>query len=344
MKAIIKPRIDLENRTRIEEVIPLSTPITMFIDPCNLCNFKCRFCPTGHSKLITERFNGTMKFDIYKKLINEFKDFENSINTVHMYKEGEPLLNKNFSEMVKYAKESGFVDHVDTTTNGYLLNEDLSKEILDNGLDRINISVNGMSNKQFLEFTGIRVNFDRYTDNIKKFYEIRENCGYNCEICIKTTGDFLTEEEKTLFYNTFGDYADRIFIENMAPCWPEFNVEKYSGINISKTKGIYNQDLNKEVNVCPYIFYSTTINSDGTVSLCFLDWKHNLIIGDIKKQSLKEIWNSKLLHTYQMNNINGKRKENKVCSKCGQLKYCLPDNIDPYVNRLKNKLIINYEN
>ena len=41
MKAKIKPRIDLENRTKIETVIPLSVPFVIFVDPSDLCNFRC---------------------------------------------------------------------------------------------------------------------------------------------------------------------------------------------------------------------------------------------------------------------------------------------------------------
>lgn len=341
MKAEIKPRINLENRTRLEEVIPLSTPFILFVDPSSKCNFRCRFCPTGHHDIIrnTGRWQCQMNFELYKKIIDDIKEFDKALKILRLYKDGEPLLNRNFDKMVRYAKDSGFVERVDTTTNGYLLNSDLGRKILDAGLDRINISVNGMSDKQFFEFTKVKVNFDKYVNGIKKFYEIRDGNSYRCEICIKTTGDFLSDKDKEKFYDTFGDYCDRIFIENASPCWHGFDVEAHSGINISKTKGIYDQSLNGEVNVCPYIFYSTTINSDGTVSLCFLDWQHQMLIGDIKKEPLKKIWNSDTLYKYQMMNLQNKRRDHPVCGTCGQLIYCMPDDIDPYVDILTEKLL-----
>jgi len=45
-------RITTENRTRLETVIPLSTPYVIFIDPANVCNQKCSYCPTGHPDLL----------------------------------------------------------------------------------------------------------------------------------------------------------------------------------------------------------------------------------------------------------------------------------------------------
>ena len=73
MKAELKPRINLENRTPLETVIPLSTPFVIFVDPASACNFKCTFCPTGHRDMIAEtgRFQGAMKLDVFKKVIDD---------------------------------------------------------------------------------------------------------------------------------------------------------------------------------------------------------------------------------------------------------------------------------
>lgn len=337
MKAKIEPRINLDNRTRLEEVIPLSTPMILFVDPSDVCNFKCKFCPTGNSEIIrhTGRWQGQMSFEVYKKIIDDLKAFDKPLKVLRLYKEGEPLLNNRLADMVRYAKDNRIADYIDTTTNGYLLTPEKIKPILDAGIDRINISVNGMSNEQFIEFSGIKIDFDKYVKNIINLY----NTKGNCEICIKITGDLMTNQEKDRFFNIFGDHADRIFIENAAPCWPEFDVEEHLGINISKTKGIYDQPIGKNLNICPYIFYMISINSDGSVSLCFLDWARKLIIGDIRKQSLKEIWEGDILFQYQLDHLRGKRNENVVCKKCGQLSYCLPDNIDPYTDILTDKLL-----
>ena len=334
MKAKIKPRINLEDRTPLEKVIPLSTPMILFVDPASICNFKCKFCPTGNPELIKNsgRWQGLMAFDLYKKIIDDLKDFEEPLKVLRLYKEGEPFLNKQLADMIRYAKKSGMVQYIDTTTNGSRLQPEQIKPILDAGLDRINISVDGMSDEQFLEFTGVKVHFDQYVENIAHLYEIKGDC----EICIKITGDFMTREEKEKFYTVFGNYADRIFIENIAPCWPEFGVEERLGVNIAK--GIYNQPIT-EVTTCPYIFYSLSVNSDGTVSLCFLDWAHKLLLGNLREQSLKEIWQGEKLFQHQIAHLGGKRKENSVCAQCGQLSHGRPDNIDPYVDILTKRLL-----
>ena len=42
------------------------------IDPSNLCNFRCTFCPTGEKSLLGkyERPKGVMPFELFSKIIN----------------------------------------------------------------------------------------------------------------------------------------------------------------------------------------------------------------------------------------------------------------------------------
>lgn len=334
MKARIKPRINLENRTKLETVIPLSTPMILFVDPASVCNFRCKFCPTGDYALIRDsgRWQGLMEMGLYSKIIDDLAAFDRPLKVLRLYKEGEPLLNPRFADMVRYAKQSGLVEYVDTTTNGLLLDPERMKPILDAGIDKINISVNGLSNQQFLEFSGVDVDFEDYVENIAKLYAMKGTC----EIAVKIAGDFLSEEEKGRFYQIFGDIADRMFIENVAPCWPEYDVE--AQLNMEITKGIYNQPIG-DVQTCPYIFYMITVNADGSVSLCFLDWSHKLIVGDVRKESLRAIWEGEALFNHRLAQLRGQRKIHPICGDCNQLSHCLPDNIDPYVDVLVERLM-----
>jgi radical SAM protein with 4Fe4S-binding SPASM domain len=329
MKARIQPRINLENRTPLQEVIPLSTPFVLFVDPVNTCNFKCTFCPTGDRELIksTGRWQGRLDYDIYTKVIDDLGEFDQPLKVLRLYKEGEPLLHTRFADMVAYAKKSGHVKYIDTTTNGYLLTPEKVGPILDAGIDRINISVDGMSSAQFWQFTKTRVDFDQFVDNIRKLYERKGDC----EICIKIPGDILSEHDRTRFFEIFGDIADRVFIENFAPCWPTFDVEERTGIQISE--GIYGNDI-AEVSVCPYIFYSMAVNTDGSVSLCFLDWARKLDVGNVRTESVRDIWLGDAMNAHRIAHLEGRRKDNPTCRDCGQLTHCLPDNIDSHAQTL----------
>jgi len=332
MKAEIKPRIELENRTKLENVIPLETPFVVFLDPSDICNFRCKFCPTSSSTSMKEanRPSGIMDFDLFKKIIDDLCEFKNPIKVLRLYKDGEPLLNPRFVDMVRYAKESGCALQIDTTTNASLLEPKKNLEIIAAGLDRINISINGLSDQSYLEFTRHKIRFGELVENIQHFYENRNNC----LVLIKIVGDNLSSEELDRFYHIFGDISDRIFVEHVAPCWPGFEM---TDAMPNKLVGIYGQEI-QEVEVCPYVFYSLSINSDGKVSLCFLDWSRKLIIGDMRKQSFKEIWNGKPLSEYRKMHLLKERKNHPICGVCGQLSHGLPDNIDSFAATLLERL------
>jgi len=232
--------------------------------------------------------------------------------------------------MVSYAKEKKCAERIDTTTNASLLNPERNIEIVEAGLDRINISVVGVNENQYLKFCNYKIDFNKFVDNIRHLYKNRKNC----EMIIKINGDTISNDDKNKFYEIFGDIADGVYIEHIMSCWPEFELK---GVKFNEKLGIYGQNI-KEIQVCPYIFYSFSINSDGSASACFLDWSRKLIIGDVKTENVKDIWNGVKLLSYQNMFLKKKRKDHHICCNCGQMSHGLPDNIDEYAQMLLKRL------
>ena len=333
IKAKYEPRIDLVNRTKLENVIPLKTPFVIFLDPSDACNFKCKFCPTSDLGLMKQvkRPLRIMKMDLYKKIIDDIKKFDEPIKVLRLYKDGEPLINKFFPEMISYAKSKKIANRIDTTTNASLLNEEMGKRIIDAGLDRINISIEGINNQQYKNFSDVDLEFERVVENVRKFYENKKKC----EMLVKINGDTLTKKDIKTFFKIFGNITDKIHVEHIMSCWPNF---KFKEVKSNNKKGIYGQKI-KEVDVCPYVFYSIAINSDGLISLCFLDWSRKLILGDCKIESLVDIWKSNKMKNYQRMFLNGQRKKHPICGNCGQMSHGQPDNLDKYKKTILKNLL-----
>lgn len=332
MKAEFKPRIDLKNRTKLETVIPLQTPFIINIDPSDVCNFQCKFCPTGDRELMMQtpgRNHGVMDFELYRKIIDDICDFEDKVKVIRLYKDGEPLLHPKFADMVEYAKQSGCCDRVDTTTNASLLTHELSDQIIAAGLDRINISIEGINEEQYADFSLYKVKYEELVENISYFYHHKKHT----EMIVKINGDILTDQERQQFLDIFGNITDGIFIESIMDCWPTF---KQAKVKVNEERGIYGQTI-KEVLVCPYIFYSFAINSDGMVSLCFLDWHRKLVVGDVRTETVKNIWQSDKMRDYQKMFLRGDRKTHPICCNCGQLRQGQPDDIDEFAQILLKK-------
>jgi len=324
MKYKKKLRIQPENWRPLADEIPLSTPYLIFIDPSSKCNLQCKFCP---NKIIKDK--SVMSFSLYKKIIAQIKEFPEKIDTLRLYGFGEPLLCPSFTDMVKYARDLDVSNKIDTTTNATLLNPYFNLELAECGIDRINISVNGMSAKQYKNFSNYKIDFDKFVGNIGNLYSLVKG---KTEIIIKLNGDYCSAEDCENFISLFSLISDGINIEHSMNCWPEFKVD-----NVNKKVGIYGQKPN-EVKVCSYIFYQMTVHSDGKVSLCFLDYNNILSMGDVRKTKIKDIWESAMWNYWKFENLFGHREMLPVCKDCQQLKYGMPVNLDPYAEKILKRL------
>jgi len=335
MKAKVQSKLNLENRTALQQVIPLETPYLLYLDPSSVCNFKCQFCPTGHKDLVSraDYRRSTMSFDLFEKIICDLDQFSRPLKVMRMNKIGEPFMNKHLPEMVELAKRKGRVEFIDLATNGSLMTPDFVTKLVQAGLDRLNISLEGVNEEQYLEHAKVKIDFNTLVENVRWVYA---NKG-TCEVTIKIPGNYLTAEEQASFFNTFGDYCDRIFIEELAPIWPSFNVETRANTTVLNTEGQYKQPLNDKM-VCTYIFYAMVVNADGTISACCPDWEQKLVIGDIREESLREIWNSSAMKALRILHLEGKRFDNGICANCGHIKYSQVDNIDQYRELILEKI------
>lgn len=91
IQAKYTPRIDLHDPVELKEAIPLRTPYVIYIDPCDTCNFRCKFCPSGNLDLMKKtpgRGHGPMDMTLYKEIIDSLSEFEDPIRVIRLYKEG----------------------------------------------------------------------------------------------------------------------------------------------------------------------------------------------------------------------------------------------------------------
>jgi radical SAM protein with 4Fe4S-binding SPASM domain len=248
-----------------------------------------------------------------------------------LMREGEPLLNKRFADMVRYAKKRQPSVKVDTTTNASLLTPELSDDIIDSGLDKIFISLQGMNAEAYKRISCVDIDFDRLLENVIYFCEHRKNC----KVFIKVPDIGVNEAEKEAFFQLFDKYADEVFVERIFPAWPNFDVS-----HIKKNDGIgyYGRPvLDTPVKICTLPFYDLTVDFKGIVTACSIDWEEKTDLGDVNNESLYDIWNGKRFNDFRRMQLRGERRKDVLCGKCDSLEYCEPDIIDDYADILLEK-------
>ena len=246
----------------------------------------------------------------------------------------EPLLNRRLPDMIRYARQKGVCERIDFTTNGSLLTHDTGLAVADAGVDRINISVEALDDERYYETSGVKLCVAEYIDNLRFFYQHKNGC----HVFMKISDLGLGKHSEQDFYDMFGDICDEIAVEHVTDVWPGFAVKEE--MKQTDRLDIYGGEMaeRKEAQVCPYLFYSMCVNSDGTVSSCLMDWNHVQIIGDASSQTLPEIWNGSVLHEMRIEHLKLNRAQFPACGNCGQMKYAVLDNIDPYADVLLKKV------
>lgn len=339
MAAIKRGKIYAVQRTKLEEVIPLEVPYSIQIDICSACNMRCEFCVHSDQKAVRDAniHWGMMSLELYKHIIDDIKISwvgKAKIKKLKLFQIGEPLLNPHVCEMVAYAKKADVADNIEITTNATLLNKELNLKLVDAGLDILNISLNGIDEKQYLRTCNYELSFEKLLSNITHFYQNRKNC----RMFIKYSDIGYSEWEKTRFYRLFENICDEIFVETIsATLWQDTDVNnKIQNANI----GTYGQEIT-EKKVCPFLFTTLIINDQGMAHLCCVDWKLNHILGDLNKESISDVWNGKRLREYQLLHLQGYKDKIDICKNCESLSANNIDNIDEHADELLRRLMKN---
>lgn len=317
-------------RKKLADLLPLDTPLGVDIHPSTFCNIKCIFCMHSSQNPCYDDIKNLMfDFELFKKTIDDMKKFPQKIKALHFCGLGEPLMNKNIADMIKYAKNAEIAEKIDMNSNGVLFSKEMSDKIIDAGLNFIRISVNGLSDEDFKEYTGTNVNFEKYVQNLTYLYNNRKNT----KIYIKIL-DFMvnTEEKKEFFYRTFEPICDSINIENYNECFLDTKgKDKLKDSNLSQRGEVLGTQ-----NCCSQPFFKMEILPDGRVLPC-AEAQISMVVGNINENSITEIWDSKVLNNFRLSMTKGVKTANKVCAECTFIKLCnfSSDNIDSEKERLE---------
>lgn len=315
-------------RIVLADVVPLVTPISLMVEPSNACNFRCIYCPHGYMQANSAKhFNTIMDFSIFEKLVQDAKGFPGRIEAINLSRFGEPLLNRRLADMVRIAKDSNICNLVKIISNGSLLTEKTSLDLIGAGLDVLRISLQGISEKQVFETCGRLIDFPEFVGNIRFFYENRGKCRLFIKILDKTI-----EGSEDDFYGIFGDICDEIAIEH------QIDIADYVAIEDKGRKQLKNMmgETIDNCDVCSSPFYSLNICADGSISPCCSDIEDKLVLGNILETSLVDAWNSRKMNQFRVMHLKGARYHHPVCGVCCGPTYARQsnDNIDGCRDRL----------
>ena len=243
-------------------------PDIVQIESTNLCNAKCVFCPRDEM----HRRQGIMDFELFRKVVDECAELGITHVRVHNY--GEPFLDRELVEKVRYAKSKGIAE-VGMISNGSLITEDIARGMIDAGLDAINISVDA-AGKEVFEATRVHLSYDTVIGNIRTLARLRQESGRTHPKLILSFVRQNNSADEQAFIAEWSRIADKIHITDL---------HNWAGT------------LNERTNVqfpCYRLWLTFTVLWDGRVSMCCADFDGRHIFGDLRTQTIAEVWNAPL--------------------------------------------------
>lgn len=322
-----------KKRENLEEVVPLAGPLLVYVDPTNLCNFKCHYCPTGDKALLKQvgRPDGMMPLDLFEKIVHDIKQFPKKLRLLSMYKDGEPTLHKQLPEMIRIAQNGDIADRIWTKTNGSRLNPELNRKLVEAGLNMICVSISAVDAPTYKKIVGVAANYDRILENVRDLFEHRGSM----ELYVKIAeSPQLTPQMIEKFFADFTSISNFVAVEKLMG-WSYSNLKDWTlGTNPTTYDGL---PFTPKV-ACPLPFYVAAINWNGDVSMCANDWAMKTVIGNVSQESLTNIWNGERAFEFRRMHLEGRRKQNAACANCFYQKI-LPDNIDAHREVMLNNII-----
>ena len=288
-------------------------PISISIEPTTSCNLRCPECPSGLREF--SRPTGMLKPELFNKVIDEISKYTPYLI---LYFQGEPYLNKNFFDFVKYASAQNM--YVATSTNAHYLNDENAKKTVESGLSRLIISIDGTTQDTYEQY--------RIGGNINKVFEGAKNViawkkklrsrlphvifQYLVVKPNEHQVDDIQRIAKEMGVDEVKFKTAQVYdFENGNELIPEN--EKYSRYR-KNASGKY-EIKNALLNHCWKLWHSCVFTWDGKVVPCCFDKDATHVLGDIEQQDFKSLWHGEAYQNFRASVLISRNKID-ICKNC----------------------------
>lgn len=288
-------------------------PAFISVEPTTLCNLRCPECFTSQPGFT--RPKGNLTKEIFEKIISQSTEFGFYLN---LYFQGEPFLNTGLLDFIAYAKRSGF--YVAVSTNGHFIDETIAGKLIQSGLDRLIISLDGTDAETYRKYRK-GGDFDTVVNGVRSLVELRKKMKSKTpflEIQFVLTRKNLHQQKgikdlgKKLGADKVSIKSFQLLNYDKAGEWVP---EKNSRYIISDDGSLYAK--NKLPNRCFRMWSSCVLTWDGNVIPCCFDKNASYMMGNINQQNLSEIWKNDNYNNFRKK-VFSERKNIDICCNCSE--------------------------
>ncbi len=257
------------------------------------CNAKCPFCPQNE----IVRDPARMPTETWRKVVDDTRGWG---ITYRPFLTNEPFVDNRMPEIVRYIKENDPTASVEFNTNGELMTEKLSRDLLEAGVDIMRFSIDGFSRETY-EPSRIGINYDKVMERTQIFLDLWDKCGYRDKVFTELRMIEVPENahEIEAYKEFWGPRCSEVLITHMYQ-WP-WTGQKRSDVVLKPCLKILDE-----------LFFYT----NGNATICCWDVHERAVIGNVNEQSVQEIWDSYAARCMRATLDDGRRDLLNLCSRC----------------------------
>jgi radical SAM protein with 4Fe4S-binding SPASM domain len=285
-------------------------PLHISLETTNLCNLHCPMCArtlkAKQGLLDPPRF---MNYDLFTQIIDE--GTEHGLRAIKLNAgDSEPLIAKDISNRIRYAKERGILE-VMINTNATLLTEKKSIELIEAGLDRLLVSFDS-PNKGRYEEIRVGASFDKVVANLSNFVKIR---GDRERPLLRLSMVKMKDNQNEIkaFKEMWQATADLLAV---------LDYQNPQGMDES-SRAAYKPSLKANF-CCSQLWQRLQVRVDGTVTPCCGDYLNELKLGNAENERIIDLWMGQKLDRLRELHRSGRFSEITTCRSCGLAR--LPEN------------------
>jgi radical SAM protein with 4Fe4S-binding SPASM domain len=287
-------------------------PVILNVEPTNICNLRCPLCITGSLQM--KRPYGRMSFEMFKKSINNIED---KLIYITLYHQGEPYLNPEFSNFVRYAKDKNI--YVTTSSNAHFFDKKTAERVVSSGLDSMILSLDGVTQKSYERYRK-GGSLEKVKEGINNIVTAKKNLkSFTPYLLLQ----FLVMKHNEHEIDNVKELAaelkvDRLLIKTTQVYTKEEaiewlpNNEQYRRYDFNE-KGL---SVKRGSGICPRPWLTSLVDWDGQVVPCCFDKNGEFAMGDFRKDTkFNIIWNSKKYNEFRIKMLKN-RDSIDICKNC----------------------------
>ncbi|MDN5356536.1 MAG: hypothetical protein PWQ43_1480 [Rikenellaceae bacterium] len=291
-----------------QKVKVYNLPLALHIETSSICNLGCLFCDRGQGSI--SRPKDLMTLKDFQQITTKIPK---SIYWITLYFQGEPLLDKTIIEKIKYLRVNNYF--VEISTNAQNITKEMATALVESGLNRIIISMDGISQKTYEKYR-INGNITKVFEAINNLLDAKKNYNKkNPKIIIQYIVFKHNEDEIDIFKKMMKKLDVNIRIKNAQLKDDAIdylpNNKKYRRYKINNDKLQLNKSLPKP---CYRLWKEIIFLQNGQIAICCHDKNGKLLNETWHNKTIKQIWNSQELNAIRQKTLIGDNLE--ICKNC----------------------------